>query len=205
MKRKRNSLGPLICYHGCHRQVAEDVLANKCAPSRNPWDWLGYGTCFWVDSWTRGIDWALEGKDIEDPYVVGAYVHPGLCLNLTDFGVSDEIKKAHALLKSLLSDAGSGMPTNKGFVRRDLDCGVLEFAHGIRKDRGLDAYETVLGAFEEGDAAFPGSLLKEKTHMQLVVREGHEHCILGYFHVPGIENEIEAMKQSRTHRKSTGP
>lgn len=197
MTRKRNSFGPLICYHGCCRDIAEEILSNKLPlkPSRNKWDWLGSGIYFWVDSWARGIDWAFTGKGVKEPYVIGAYVHPGLCLNLTDYAVSDQVKEAYEILNEYCVATNTSIPHNKSFFQRNLDCAVLEFLHKLRDDRGLNPYDTILGVFEEGEAIFDGSHFKKKTHLQLVVREGHEDCIIGYFRVPGIEEEIHKMKK----------
>ncbi len=98
MSRIRHTLGPLIGYHGCDRSVAERVLsgAEHLQPSENDYDWLGPGIYFWVDSWERGLDWAreLNARDpgrMPDPYVVGAFIHPGLCLNLTDYSFLKEL------------------------------------------------------------------------------------------------------------------
>lgn len=195
MERLRNTFGPLICYHGCPRQVAEDVLANKAtlAPSTNKWDWLGRGIYFWVDSWARGLDWAIERK-FDEPYVIGAYVHPGLCLNLTDYAVIDQLKSAYELLCDHHGKEGAKLPVNKGPIRR-LDCAVVEFLHAMREDRNLPAYQTTLGAFEEGDPVFEGSSFRHKTHLQLLVREGYEDRIIGYFRVPGIEEAIEKVRE----------
>lgn len=199
MTRKRSSLGPLMCYHGCSRDTAEDILANKAGitPSRNKWDWLGSGIYFWVDSWARGVDWALNGKGISDPYVVGAYVQPGLCLNLSDFAVSDQVLEAFNLFETASIDTGFKLPRNKDFFQRNLDCAVLEFLHILREDRNLPPYETILGVFEEGEEIYNGSFFKQKTHMQLVVRENHEDCIIGYFRVPGIEEAIKHIKKKK--------
>lgn len=50
MTRIRNTLGPVIGYHGCDRAVAEKVLQNKThlKQSDNSYDWLGPGIYFWV-------------------------------------------------------------------------------------------------------------------------------------------------------------
>ena len=60
MKRSRNTLGPLIGYHGCDRRVGESVHSGikTLQPSQNDYDWLAPGICFWVDSQERGIRWA---------------------------------------------------------------------------------------------------------------------------------------------------
>lgn len=199
MTRQRNTFGPLVCYHGCTRNVADAVLANRChlRPSKNKWDWLGSGVYLWVDSWARAVDWAINGKHIDQPYVIGAYVYPGLCLNLTDYDVVDQLQEASLMFKEYCDSNAIELPKNKDFFQRNLDCAVLEFLHGLRADRGLPAYDTILGAFEEGNAVFDGSHFKDKTHLQLLVREGREDCIIGYFVVPGIDEKIDALKGRR--------
>ena len=63
-RRPKNSLGPLILYHGCDREIAEAVLSGKgtLQPSENDYDWLGPGIYFWVDSPNRALDWAKDRK-----------------------------------------------------------------------------------------------------------------------------------------------
>lgn len=343
MARVKNSLGPIIGYHGCDRAVAEQVLANKAhlKPSDNSYDWLGSGIYFWVDSPERGLAWARESKEITDPYVIGAFIIPSLCLNLTDYGVKDEIKQAHYFLgesirklpnaekdkesiknialkamskeakeapskgyqvldknrlsleiqklitpelihpllelqltkllknhnienrdsyltlekfkgfmnhfkqvkdislligsalqsfhnfdpqalidknsvsgtiKNIFTDLDSTeiqtfinfiklteqrrkeneiyMPQNTKqdngvYLKRDLDCAVIETCHKLREKLGHQRYDTVYGVFEEGGSLFDGSGFREKTHVQIAVR--NTECILGYFRVPGYD------------------
>ncbi len=40
-------------------------------------------------------------------------------------------------------------------------------------------YQTIRCPFEEGESAFPGSLLKTQTHIQIAVRD--LSCIVGVF------------------------
>ena len=195
MARLRNSLGPLIGYHGCDRELAEKVLSNgtKLQESENKHDWLGPGIYFWVDSWERGMQWAQELKQrkktkMKDPYVIGAYIHPGLCLNLTDYGALQELKEAYSTLKTIGEKNSWPLPTNKNLkggvlVERHLDCAVINMLHQVRKDREQPPYDSVLGMFEEGDELFEGSGFREKTHIQIAVRP---ECVVGYFRVPDL-------------------
>lgn len=193
MARVRNSLGPIVGYHGCDRIVAEQVLANKAhlKPSDNSYDWLGSGIYFWVDSPERGLAWANDSKNFKNPYVIGAFIIPGLCLNLTDYGVKDEIKHAHYfLVESICKGSKIAMPQNDKlengvFLKRDLDCAVIETLHKLRMKLDLPPYDTVYGVFEEGGSLFDGSGFREKTHVQIAVR--NTECILGYFRVPGYD------------------
>jgi hypothetical protein len=195
MARIRNSLGPFIGYHGCDRTVAEMILGGKdhLKQSENAHDWLGPGIYFWVDSPERGYAWAVEqskrpASKVKTPCVIGAFIHPGLCLNLTDYGVMDEILVAYDFLAQFSKTAASVLPKNETqqngiFLKRHLDCAVIKTVHALREDSGLPAYSTVYGVFEEGESLFDGSGFREKTHVQLAVRD--TDCILGYFRVPG--------------------
>jgi hypothetical protein len=186
-------LSPLIGFHGCERDVAERVFAGETHlnSSENDYDWLGSGIYFWVDSYERAIDWARSSKKIKDPYVVGAFIDPGYCLNLTDFGVNDELKRAFSLLKSTFDCAGESLPKNSTshhntlMVRR-LDCAVINYLHQLRDEQDLSAFNTVYGVFEEGDSLFEGSALKERTHVQIAVRT--PASILGYFRPQQLSN-----------------
>jgi len=195
MARIRNSLGPIVGYHGCDRSIAEKVLSNKThlQQSANDYDWLGPGIYFWVDSPERGYEWAeaqaaRKSPKIKDPYVIGAFIHPGLCLNLTDYGVMDEIKAAYDIFHQISNVAGTPIPKNKKqdhgiFQLRHLDCAVIKAVHDLRKQGQEPDYDTVYGVFEEGGELFPGSGFREKTHVQIAVR--NLDCIIGYFRAPG--------------------
>lgn len=202
MKRSRNTLGPLLGYHGCDRKLGEAVLSGKktLQPSENDYDWLGPGIYFWIDSPERGLDWAREratrrkgqpAPKIRDPYVIGAFIHPGLCLNLTDYGVTSELLDAYSSLTRMLRQSQKELPTNtlpqSGiYMKRNLDCAVIKTVHKLRRaDERQESYQTVYGVFEEGEALYPNSSFKEKTHVQIAVIDA-AICILGYFRVNGI-------------------
>ncbi|MEX0902643.1 MAG: hypothetical protein WDZ76_07960 [Pseudohongiellaceae bacterium] len=107
-------LSPLVGFHGCDRSVAEEVLAGNSHlnASENSYDWLGSGIYFWVESFARAIDWARSSQGIIEPYVVGAFLDPGYCLNLTDYGVAPRIKEAYQLFAETCRNSGSSLPIN---------------------------------------------------------------------------------------------
>lgn len=186
-------ISPLIGFHGCEQDVAERVFSGQTHLnfSENDYDWLGSGIYFWVDSFERAMDWARTNEKIAQPYVVGAFIDPGLCLNLTDFGVNDELKEAYHSLRIMLSQAEQPLPRNvfsqhNTLMVRRLDCAVINYLHQLRADNNLQAFNTVYGVFEEGDSLFEGSALKEKTHVQLAVRS--PNSILGYFRPQQLAN-----------------
>jgi hypothetical protein len=181
----------MVAYHGCDRSVADAVFTRgtQLLPSVNQYDWLGAGVYFWVDSAERGMDWAqtlaLRGRSrIKEPGVVGALIYPGLCLNLTDYGVFSELQEAYLALVRTTAEAGVAMPRNTAphegvLLRRDLDCAVINMAHQARRAVGLAEYDSVYGVFEEGEEVYPGSGFRKKTHVQIAVR--NLNCIVGYF------------------------
>lgn len=182
-------LGPLVCYHGGELQIIEGVLSGTetLGNSSNQNDWLGSGIYFWVGSKERAQEWAEQKQArglLKKAAVVGALIYPSFCLNLLDFGVLDEVKDAYNFLLEVFRKTGEEPPVNRCeqngiLVNRYLDCAVINSVHQLRKDAGLTTYDTVVGAFEEGDLLFDGSAFREKTHLQIAVR--NRSCILKYF------------------------
>ena len=96
---------------------------------------------------------------------MGALVYPGLCLNLTDYGVIEELRAAYEVLKTRAT--GKGMPMNSSpkngvLLLRRLDCAVIEMLHQLRRQAGLDSYDTVFGVFDEGDVVIRGRASKKR-------------------------------------------
>ncbi|HUY33464.1 MAG TPA: hypothetical protein VMV69_12005 [Pirellulales bacterium] len=65
-----------------------------------------------------------------------------------------------------------------GGKRRTLDCLVINDRLARLKERGIE-YDTVRGAFLEGEPVYPGAGFGRETHIQLAVR--NSACILGVF------------------------
>ena len=89
MARRAINQGLVLGYHGCDRETGERVLAGKqgLTPNTNAYDWLGHGVYFWEDDWIRAEEWATErmaqpNSKIQNPFVVGAIIDPGLTLSL---------------------------------------------------------------------------------------------------------------------------
>lgn len=68
---------------------------------------------------------------------------------------------------------------DQDLAKRKLDCAVLNWAIPMIEKALKIQFQTVRGVFQEGAAIFPGSAILEKSHIQVVVRDGN--CILGYF------------------------
>lgn len=179
----------VLGYHGCDRAIGERLLqGEEFLPSNNDYDWLGPGVYFWEANPRRGYQFAVEaahraGSSIADPFVVGAIVDLGLCLDLT---TARGIALMQAAFESLQNSAASvqkALPVNSpDFLRRNLDCAVVRRLHSILAKSPAGPVDTVKGVFTEGAPAYPGAGFLEKTHIQIAVC--HHSCIKGVFRVP---------------------
>jgi len=176
-----------------------DVLTNPSKHlefSENTYDWLGSGIYFWENDPDRAMQFAKEGMDgkvtkgkIKKPFVVGAVIDLGLCCNLFDQAALKELQQAHGAIKKLFDDFGLPMPSNGKTQRlRNLDREVIEYMHKLREnvDGGLNPppYQTVRSGFVEGDPLYDGTMICEKNHIQIAVRD--RSCIKGYFLPRGL-------------------
>lgn len=183
----------VLGYHGCEREVGEAVLRGEAAlkQSDNDYDWLGPGIYFWEANPARGIDWAREtcerGKIVE-PFVVGAIINLGYCLDLMSQNAIEAAKIAHEKLK-IFHDTDpelGALPANKGGednLLRRLDCAVIRHLHKMHETKGGKPFDTVRGLFREGKPIYDNSGFFEKTHIQIAVRNPEQ--IKGYFRVQG--------------------
>lgn len=195
--RYQRSSGLVLGFHGCDKAVGEKVLSSSkehLAMSRNDYDWLGEGIYFWENDPQRALEFATDamkntkttrGK-IKEPFVVGAVIDLGLCLNFLERQALDELKTAHTLLDRAFAVRGKSLPKN-GDDRgaRFLDAAVITMVHSLRKSMSTPQnpwpeYDSVKGAFWEGGEVYPGAGFDAKNHIQIAVRKP-EICIKGYF------------------------
>jgi hypothetical protein len=177
----------VIGYHGCPGKFARGLLLGETSiddwePSQNEWDWLGHGIYFWEHSPERALRWARQqytGRRSR-PSVVGAVVQLGRCFDLLDESITSVLAESHAELARSFARAAQSLPVNHGqdAKRRNLDCLVINDCLRQLKDRGVE-YDTVRGAFLEGEPVYPGAGFARETHIQLAVR--NSACILGVF------------------------
>jgi hypothetical protein len=179
----------ILGYHGCDQRVGERLLAGSpFKPSNNDYDWLGPGIYFWEANPLRGLEFAVESSkrrasNISRPFVIGAVIELGLCLDLTTSSGLDWVRIAYDSLVEVTRAAGLDLPLNsKDDLRRNLDCAVVRRLHTILEAQTLPLIDTVKGVFTEGEPAYPGSGFREKTHIQIAVRNAR--CIKGVFRVP---------------------
>jgi len=179
----------VIGYHGCLEPLATDLLTRRKSltdwpTSRNKWDWLGEGIYFWEHGPYRAMRWAenkaraprTAGKHVK-PAVVGAIILlRDNVLDLTDIRFASMLAKSYNVLASRFAAAGLKLPENEEGVpkRHNLDCLVINTLFRVPAIR--TTYSVVRGAFEEGAPVFPGSMIKEETHIQLAVRDPSVIC-----------------------------
>jgi hypothetical protein len=178
----------VLAFHSCSLEVGIKVLIGleELKPSNNKWDWLGDGIYFWEQNPQRALDYAVESAQrkqfnkipINTPFVLGAIIDLGYCLNLTESGSISILKSAYASLKHITEKAQQQLPVNKSSIRL-LDCAVISHLHRLNIENALPAFDTVRGAFPEGDDVYPSSAIKDRTHIQIAVR--NPACIKGYF------------------------
>lgn len=182
----------VLGYHGCDKAVGERILRGEpFKESNNDYDWLGPGIYFWEANPLRGLDFAREAKrrgtsNIERPFVIGAVISLGLCLDLTTTAGVEQVRAAHSSLAESTAVGRVELPPNgpDGLLRR-LDCAVIQMVHAIRRDRSDQPVDTVKGVFIEGRPVYEGSGFYERTHIQIAVR--NLDCIKGVFRVPAAQ------------------
>ena len=183
----------LLGFHGCSMETFERVLYKHehLKKSENDYDWLGHGIYFWENGYERALEWARVRYG-EDGRVIGAVIDLGYCLSLTDIRCTKILKTGYDVLSLLYSKTGMEMPENQhgrsqtDILLRNLDCAVIQQIHKNYYERGIESYDSVRGVFSEGNAAFPGSAIPKKTHIQICIV--NPNCIKGYFSPMQPEN-----------------
>lgn len=189
----------VLGYHGCDRITGESILAGKKAlrPSDNAWDWLGTGIYFWENNARRALEWAKFAKAhpevcsavIKDPFVVGAVIDLGNCLDLLEADSIRVVQRAHDQLLEIFAASDVQPPRNEGLapdrVVRKLDCAVINYVHDMQAASGEPAFDSVRAAFIEGHPLYEGAGFHRRTHIQLCVRS--EAQVIGYFRIRSLE------------------
>ncbi len=178
----------VIGFHSCDREVGLRLLngQEEILPSDNTWDWLGPGSYFWEGDPLRSLAYATENADgiqknktpAETPFVLGAIIELGNCLNLVESDSIEILKEAYEKMSQMMTDNGIALPVNrKG--NNALDCAVIKFIHQVNKAENKAPYDTIRCAFPEGEAVYPGASITSRLHIQLCVC--NPDCIKGYF------------------------
>jgi hypothetical protein len=182
----------VLGFHGCDKEVFEKVIYKKQAltPSKNTYDWLGHGIYFWEHNLERAYDWAVflskrPNSSIKNPAVIGAVIDLGYCLNLLDTETIKILQNQFESFKAKMTLLNIPLPENKNtgyntdLLLRNLDCAVIESLHENRRTLGKEDFDSVRGVFVEGKQIYKDAGFREKTHIQLCIR--NPNCIKGYF------------------------
>jgi len=177
-----------IGYHGCDKDVALKILngKDKLKYSTNSWDWLGEGSYFWEHNPELALRYAINvsngiqfanGK-VKTPFVLGAIIDLAHCLDITSSFGLNVLTQGYRLLEDAHNISGVPLPKNDG-DNRALDCAVIQYLHTLNSNAKAMPYDTIRGAFPEGDPIYPGTEITEKNHIQISVK--NVNCIKGYF------------------------
>lgn len=180
----------VLGFHGCDEKVGEHILSgkSKLQPSENSYDWLGHGMYFWENNPQRAMDYAnllknnpkRSKSNIKTPFVIGAIIDLGICLNLTEKKSIDVLKQGYDSFVESCSMAQFPLPQNKGLLKH-LDCAVINTIHKIYEEEGKPPFDSVRGLFLEGEKVYDGAGFFKESHIQICVR--NPNCIKGYFRV----------------------
>jgi hypothetical protein len=114
--------------------------------------------------------------------VVGALIQLGNCFDLMDTKYTEGLREAYRVFTRTQRAAQEPLPRNRGKTPdkklRLRDCAFLNFYLTALEEAGED-YDAVRCAFTEGKPAFPGSAIRQESHIQIAVR--NPACILGVF------------------------
>ena len=112
--------------------------------------------------------------------VLGVLIQLGACFDLLDETTTALLAVSYPEFAESFAATGEPLPVNKGKDKklRELDCAVINHFLERAGERGV-MFDTVRGAFLEGQPIFPGTTISAETHIQIAVR--NVDCILGVF------------------------
>ena len=115
-------------FHGLDREVAIRILnqEDNFRHSNNSYDWLGNGIYFWENNYQRAIQYAQEdskrsNSTIKTPFVLGAVLDLGNCLDLLNQKYIDYLSIAFNVLEQYLEKENKPLPLNSAFGKSDFD------------------------------------------------------------------------------------
>lgn len=189
----------VLGYHGCEREVGEHAIAGELEllGSDQDFDWLGPGIYFWESDPRRALEWAnwkVSRGDYKKPFVVGAVIDLRNCLDLVSREDLEILRWAYDSFVKVRRASELPMPENRSVpgqpntdrLLRFLDCAVIRHLHSIigngvtLEDGGhIAPYDTVRGMFTEGEELYQGAGFRERSHVQIAVRD--PTCLRGLF------------------------
>ncbi len=163
--------------------------------SDRDFDWLGPGAYFWESDPKRAQEWAnwkASRGDYANPMVIGAVIDLRNCLDLVSREDLELLRLAHSSFLRMQKLSGLPIPKNRSVpgqpnadrILRYLDCAVLRHLHMIldlqpAEAREIEPFDTVRGMFTEGGRLYAGSGFRQRSHVQIAVR--NPSCIKGVF------------------------
>lgn len=175
-------------YHSCDKQTGMKVLTGtmELRLSDNDWDWLGNGIYFWEQNPKRALEYSIESAEgrqfnkiqIKTPFVLGANIELGNCLNLVESESLAILAEAYRGLVKTFKSLGKNLPVNRGNNRK-LDCAVIKYVHLSRMAENKPFYDTIRSAFDEGEKIYEGASFASRNHLQVCVI--NVNMIKGYF------------------------
>ena len=201
----RNSASFVLGYHGCSKETGLRALTEGMSliPSNEDFDWLGPGLYFWEADPERALEWAndkVARGSYTEPFVLGAVIDLGNCLDLLQRENIEFLTKAYDALVRVSKAAKTKLPENRDpkalgkgdKLLRYLDCAVIRHLHSAieaeNKSVGGSAqfkpFDTVRGLFTEGKSAYRGGSFFTKSHIQISVI--NMECVRGVFRPSGF-------------------
>lgn len=171
-----------IGFHGCEKEVGLKLVNEPkgILSSTSDHEWLGKGFYVWENNQERAWDWANHHlpKPYKNPFVIGVVYTLGNCLDLTDSHFINLLSISFEKFEKSL-DAEDRLENKNGLHK--LDCAVIEHFHKTCEQFAEDPirYDSVRGAFYEGDVAYKGTEIRKKNHIQVCLR--NMNCIKGFF------------------------
>lgn len=185
----------ILGFHGCDRAVRDGIVLGEIEmrPSRNVYDWLGAGFYFWGNNYERALQFANEQRSrgkIEEPAVLGAYIDLGNCLDLLESKHLKAFRETYANLEQSFDYQQLELPKNRPIRRegdlllRALDCMVIN----THAEEAVVPFDSVRGAFWEGEDLYPGAGMKVGNHIQICIR--NSGCIKCFF-IPRLPEMLD--------------
>ena len=194
----------VLGFHACEREIGEKIISGEKGfkASENDFDWLGHGMYFWENSPGRAKSYGQElkkvRKKLKDPMVIGAVIHLGFCFDMLEHLCLDILKANYNSLVHTYEKAGLPIPKNKQAYPQDddnllrpLDCAVFQFMHSEMEKQNQKTFDSVRGAFWEGEKLYPTAGFKGKNHIQICVR--NPNCIKGYFKPLDLNEDFQRV------------
>ena len=173
-------------FHSCDKMVGLDVIVGRTQlrSSNNIWDWLGEGIYFWEQNPLRALEYAIESAarkqfnkiPIRTPFVIGAIIELGNCLNLIEPESLAILKRAYLGLTKIYEEGEKSLPRNENDNRK-LDSAVFRHLHKSRMESSNPPFETIRCAFGEGEPIYPGANFTTRLHIEI--------CVLNHNRVQG--------------------